>query len=204
MAPLNYRTKGRNHTLSLILCALFAALTAVLSQIALPLPFTPVPINLATLAVLMAGGLLGYGYGALSMAVYVFMAFCGLPVLTGFSGGPAIVAGPTGGYILGYIAVAFISGLSVIAASSSKRSTNAKSAPRSRRILSVRDLLFMAAGIICCYTMGTLWFMHLTHTGLFASLMSCVVPFLPGDILKILASAVLIRSLRPALSGSLS
>ncbi len=188
MTPTNTTfSKGHQRTLSLILCALFAALTAVLSQVALPLPFTPVPLNLASLSVLLAGGLLGYGYGALSMTVYVFMGFCGLPVFTGFSGGPAIVAGPTGGYILGYILAALVSGLFA-----------------SRRTVFFRDLLLMAAGMAGCYALGTLWFMHLTHTSLPASLMACVFPFLPGDLLKILVAAALLRSLRPALSGNVS
>ena len=67
-------------TKMMILCALFAALTAVCSMISIPLPFTPVPINLATLSVFLAGGLLGSKYGSASQLVYVALGAVGLPV----------------------------------------------------------------------------------------------------------------------------
>ena len=70
---------------AMTLCALFAALTAVLSQIAIPL--APVPVNLATFAVFLAGGLLGGKLGALSQAVYVLLGAFGLPVFAGMTGG---------------------------------------------------------------------------------------------------------------------
>ena len=79
-------------------CALFAALTAILSQIAIPIG--PVPINLATLAVFIAGGLMGPVWGAVSMIVYVALGAVGVPVFAMFTGGISIIVGPTGGYII--------------------------------------------------------------------------------------------------------
>ncbi|MCL2493626.1 MAG: biotin transporter BioY, partial [Clostridiales bacterium] len=99
-----------NRLLSWILCAVFAALTGVLSQIQIPLPFTPVPINLALLPVFICGGALGAKRGAVSMVIYILLGAVGAPVFVGFSGGVGALAGPTGGYILGYLPAAVIMG----------------------------------------------------------------------------------------------
>ncbi|MFR3226274.1 MAG: biotin transporter BioY, partial [Blautia massiliensis (ex Durand et al. 2017)] len=86
----------------MVLCALFAALTAICSQIAVPMPWG-VPINLALFAVCMAGAMLGPVWGTASMVVFVALAAIGVPVLAGFQGGPAAIFGKTGGYAVGYI-----------------------------------------------------------------------------------------------------
>lgn len=166
-------------TKMMILCALFAALTAVCSMISIPLPFTPVPINLATLSVFLAGGLLGSRYGFLSQLVYVILGAVGLPVFHNFSGGFGIITGPTGGYIIGYAAAAWLIGFL---------------AEKTGRGF-YRNIIGMAAGLAVCYGLGTLWFMVLTSTGLAAALMLCVVPFLIGDAVKIAAGAILVKKL---------
>lgn len=166
-------------TKMMILCALFAALTAVCSMISIPLPFTPVPINLATLSVFLAGGLLGSRYGFLSQLVYVILGAVGLPVFHNFSGGFGIITGPTGGYIIGYAAAAWLIGFL---------------AEKTGRGF-YRNIIGMAAGLAVCYGLGTLWFMVLTSTGLVAALMLCVVPFLIGDAVKIAAGAILVKKL---------
>jgi biotin transport system substrate-specific component len=103
---------GRKTTIqAYLLCALFAALTAICSQIMIPLPFTPVPINLAYLAVLVCGGALGPKKGAIAMTVYVLLGAIGVPVFHGLTGGLGVLAGPTGGYIIGYIPMALVMGL---------------------------------------------------------------------------------------------
>lgn len=175
-------------TANLLLCALFAALTSVCSFISVPLPFTPVPVNLATLPVFLAGGLLGLRYGTISQIVYLLLGAAGVPVFHNFTGGIGVLAGPTGGYIVGYIAAAFLTGLGI-------RLFDEKCA---WPVL----ILSMIMGLASCYMLGTLWFMVLTGTGLLPSLASCVVPFLPGDGLKILAAGMLIRKLRPRLDCS--
>ncbi|WP_312642569.1 biotin transporter BioY [Hydrogenoanaerobacterium sp.] len=165
-------------TKKMILCALFAALTAVLSQLAIP--FGPVPINLAMLSVFIAGGLLGAGVALLSQAVYVLLGVIGLPVFALLTGGPGIVFGPTGGYIVGYIAAAWLVGF--ISSKTSKKYWQL--------------VLAMAAGLILCYALGTAWFMFVTKNGLIQSLLLCVVPFLIGDALKIAAAAFLVTRLQ--------
>lgn len=167
------------NTKKLILCALFAALTAVCSMIFIPLPFTPVPINLATLSFFLAGGLLGSKGGAISQGVYVILGAIGLPVFTGFTGGFGIIAGPTGGYIIGYVAGAWLIGFLTEKVGQSF----------------FKNIVSMIAGLAVCYILGTLWFMHLTSAGLVESLLLCVVPFLIGDAVKIAAGAILVRKL---------
>ncbi len=166
-------------TKKLILCALFAALTAVCSMISIPLPFTPVPINLATLSVFLAGGLLGSTGGAVSQLVYVILGAIGLPVFHSFTGGLGILTGPTGGYIIGYVAAAWLTGFVIEKLGQGF----------------YKNIAGMAAGLFACYILGTLWFMHVTSSGLTAALMLCVVPFLLGDAIKIFVGALIVKRL---------
>ena len=93
----------------MVLCALLAAMTGILSQIGIPIG--EIPINLALFSVYLAGGLLGSYKGAVSMVVYVMMGAMGLPVFSNFRGGLSVLAGPTGGYILGYLFAALVVGM---------------------------------------------------------------------------------------------
>lgn len=186
----------------LILSALFAALTAVGSWISIPLPFSPVPINLATLSVFLAGGLLGPAGGAASQAVFVALGAVGLPVFHSFTGGVGILAGPTGGYLIGYIAAAWIAGTGFAAGraqidpAAGAASTKPAAAVNKKPPL-YRGAAVLAVALLACYSLGTLWFMVSTGTGLAAALLLCVVPFLPGDAVKIAAALLLIRKLAP-------
>ncbi|ALX49095.1 biotin transporter BioY [Lentibacillus amyloliquefaciens] len=94
---------------SLINCSIFAAVTAILAQIEIPLPL--IPISGQTLAVGIAATVLGSRHGAIAMFVYAAIGAIGLPVFTGFSGGPQVLVGPSGGYIFGFIAAAYFTGL---------------------------------------------------------------------------------------------
>lgn len=166
-------------TKELIICSLFAALTAILSQISIPLPFTPVPINLATISVLLSGALLKKNDAAISQLVYTLLGVVGLPVFANFSAGIGIIVGPTGGYILGYIATALIVGIII---------------EKFNRTF-IAYILSMCIGIITCYTLGTLWYMFITKTNLLSSLVMCVLPFIPGDIIKIIICSILAKRL---------
>lgn len=202
------RNKSYNKTASLVLCGLFAALTAICAYINIPLGFTPIPMNLAMLAVFLSGGILGKKYGTVSIIVYVLMGAAGLPVFAGFQSGLAVIVGPTGGFLAGYIATAFIVGFSLDIYE--KRHTMSQNPHRSggtshalcqtphaskRRKLAL-CITSMFLGLIVCYALGTLWFMLLTGTGLYASLAACVLPFIPGDIIKIIAASLLTIRLR--------
>ena len=199
-----------SRTTMMILCGIFAAVTAICSLITIPLGFTPVPVNLGTLSVFLTGGILGKKYGTLSMTVYVLLGAAGVPVFSGFRGGIGVLAGPTGGYIIGYIVAVLIIGLlmentvKTSGSSSSESELSAaekKSSPigSSARKKRIPVVLAMTAGLLICYALGTAWFMFSTSTPLWASLVSCVFPFLPGDAIKIAAAAILTTRLEPAL-----
>lgn len=180
---------GRNYskTTALVLCGLFAALMAICSYISIPLPFTPIPVNLGALAVFLAGGLLGKKYGSVSLAVWVLLGAVGVPVFAGFRAGLGVLAGPTGGYIVGYIVAAFLIGLLL-----EKILRPGQSHGQQMALCAGAE----AAGLFICYVLGTAWFTISTGTGIWASLIACVLPFLPGDALKIAAAAILIQKLR--------
>lgn len=173
-------------TTRLMLAALFTALTAICAYVSIPLPFTPVPVTLATLAVTLSGALLGPKYGVLSQVVYLLLGAAGVPVFHNFTGGLGILTGPTGGYLIGYLTMAFLTGLILGLA---KKDT-------SLPVIAVA----MIVGLCSCYLLGTVWFMVSSGTALVPSLLSCVIPFLPGDALKTIAGCFLIKKLRPVLN----
>ena len=158
-------------TKSLVLTALFAALTAVLAQLQLPLG--PVPFNLAVLGAYLAGMMLEPLWAAVSMLVYMLLGLIGVPVFAGFTGGPAILFGKTGGYVLGYLFIALLTSLAV------RRGKNVFAAA-----------LGMLAGLLVCYALGTAWFMALTGTDLAQSLLWCVWPFVVPDVCKAVCAYV--------------
>lgn len=179
--PRNTRTRD------LVLWGIFAVLTAVGSWISIPLPFSPVPINLATLSVFLAGGLLGPKGGAVSQTVYVALGAFGLPVFHSFTGGVGILAGPTGGYLIGYITAALLAGLLP------RWHQKGKATPL------LQGVAILSLALFSCYTLGTLWFIFITGTSLLPALFLCVLPFLPGDIFKIFAALFLLRRLVPSI-----
>lgn len=198
-AAISKSHSGSSNTKMMIMAAVFAALTAVCSQIQIPL--APVPINLATFAIFITAGLLGKRWGTVSLIVYVLLGAVGLPVFAGFTGGFGIITGPTGGYIIGYIFTAFITGYLIEFFSRKKTpaiipecSVNEAGGAPSYPLLA----LAMAAGLAVCYLLGTIWFIYLTGWTLGKALMSCVIVFLPGDALKIIAACILVKRLWPA------
>ncbi len=166
-------------TKMICLSGLFAALTAICSQIAFDIG--PVPLSFATFAIFVTGGMLGARYGTISQLVYVLIGAVGAPVFAHFTGGFSIVSGPTGGYIVGYVVAAFIIGLIV-----QKININ----------IYVILPIAMLIGIIACYALGTVWFMYVTNRKLWDSLGLCVFPFIPGDIIKIALATILVARLK--------
>ena len=171
-------------TNDLTLTAAMAALICVAGP--LTIAIGPVPLSLASFAVYLAGAILGWKRGSLAVAVYLLIGLVGVPVFSGFSGGFGKLAGVTGGYLVGYLPCALISGLPVQYGQSS-------CAP------GWRGPACMALGTAVLYAVGTSWFMLQTQNGLAASLGMCVIPFLPGDAAKIAAATVLAAPIRKAL-----
>ena len=167
------QNRSRTAVKDLVLTAMFSALIAVCSIISIPVG--QVPVTLQTFAVSFAAAMLGWKRGTLSVLVYILLGAVGLPVFAGLKGGVGVLAGPTGGYIVGFILTAFVIGY--IAEKSERKALPLSAA--------------MIAGVLLCYAVGTVWFMVVTHTGLAASLMLCVVPFLLFDAVKIAAAVLL-------------
>ena len=162
------------------------AVMAALICIAGPLTIAagPVPLSLATFAVYLAGAVLGKKRGTAAVALYLLIGIIGVPVFSGFSGGFQKLAGVTGGYLIGYLPCAFLAGLGAERAEKQGR----------KWILPA----MMAAGTAVLYVIGTAWFMIQSGNALGASLGMCVLPFLPGDAVKIAAVTLLAAPVRKA------
>ena len=204
----------RNNLSMLVLTGIFAAIVTICSWITVPLPFTQVPINLAVLGVLLAGSCLGGKYGSLSILIYILLGAVGIPVFAGFGAGLGTLAGPTGGYIVGYILCAAIAGLG--GGSAQQHPGGAAAVPRAQssdpviqnpasgtrtahRNRPVCLALCMLLGVAACYALGTLWYAHLMQTTIWAALALCVIPFIPCDALKIAAAVFLVTPLHKLL-----
>ena len=152
-------------------------LIALSAKVQLLLPFSPVPITGQTFAVLMIGALLGSRRGSLAVLAYLIQGAAGMPVFA-FGGGFAVLLGPTGGYLIGFIPAAYLTGWLA-------------DKGWDRRIGTT--LLVMIFGNIAIYTCGLLWLICLM--GLSAKVFTVgVYPFIIGDLLKIALAAVLLPS----------
>ncbi len=156
------------------------AATTLGAYVAMPLPWTPVPMTLQPLFVLLAGALLGPWAGAGAMALYLGAGASGLPVFSGGGAGIPWLLGPTGGYLAAFPAAAFVTGLL---------------AGRDGRSLLRLGLAF-AAGVLVLYVGGVSRLWLLTGGGLGGVLALGVVPFLAGDLLKVMIGVGVVRMVR--------
>jgi biotin transport system substrate-specific component len=168
----------------LMLVLLFGALTALSAQIRWSLPGNPVPITGQVFLVLVAGALLGARLGAASQLTYIGFGALGAPVFAGGMSGPAVLIGPTGGYILGFVVAASLVGNLV-----------------SHRSRSMHLILAMAAGVGTIYACGAMWLTVWTHfsqalpwpRSLTQALTLGVLPFVFGDCVKLTCAVAAVR-----------
>ncbi|GLI09864.1 biotin transporter BioY [Paenibacillus tyrfis] len=168
----------------IVFSALFAALVVLFGFISIPLGFTPVPITLQTLAVMLAGGLLGSRYGFLSMALIVVLTAIGFPLLHG-TGGLSVLLGPTGGYVFMWPISALLIGWLL---------------PRIR----VRGIWGYVAsflvlelfGSLLLYVSGVPWLAYVTGMSLSKAMVAGCYPYLIGDAIKAAAATLIIASVR--------
>jgi len=150
-------------------------LIALSAQIAIPLPFSPVPITGQTFAVLVVGMLLGCWRGTAAVLAYLAEGFLGLPVFAGGVAGIAKIAGPTGGYLVSFLPAAYLAGYLAEKGWDRKISTT---------------FLAMILGNVIIFGFGALWLAR--FVGFDQALSMGVLPFLAGDVVKIgLATFVL-------------
>ena len=171
--------------------ALMAAVTAVAAQIAIPLPFSLVPFTLQVLAVVLSGFLLGPRHGALAQTVYLLVGVVGVPVFAQFEGGPGIILGPKGGYLLSYPLAAALAGL---AAGAIVR------APRRRALWA--GFLWGCAGLAVIYALGAAWLAVVAGLSPTEALATGVLPFIVFDLIKVALAALVAVAAAPAIAPS--
>ncbi len=155
--------------------AVMAALLCVVSPWSIPIG--PIPISLATLAVYLIGAVLGCVDGTIAVAVYLLLGAVGVPVFSGFEGGLQKLIGVTGGYLVGYLPAAVLTGLFA----------DRFRGKGSQWLVAVG----MVLGTVVLYALGTAWFMLQTQRTLVESMSLCVIPFLPGDAAKIAVATLI-------------
>jgi len=163
--------------IDLCFISLFTAIIAIMAQIVIPMPYG-VPMTLQTLAISLSGILLGPKRGAISTLLYVLLGAVGVPVFAGFNGGLGAVFGPTGGFIMSFPVLAFAAGFGAAR-------NNAK-------------WLYggIVAGIIFNYICGVFYFSIVTSNDLATSFITCVLVFIPTDILKIITAGLIGKKVR--------
>lgn len=161
-------------TKQMVLIALMTAVTCVLGPLSIPLPFSPVPISLTNFAIFLAIFVLGMKNGTISFIIYLLLGAVGVPVFSSFRGGFQVLAGPTGGYLIGFIFLALIMGFAL---------------DHFDRKL-VPTIIGMIIGMAVCYAFGTVWLAKLLSLSFKEGLMMGVIPYLPGDATKIIIAAI--------------
>ena len=146
------------------------------------LPFGPVALSAATLGVYLIAGLLPWRQATAAVGLYVALGALGVPVFAGFTGGFHRLVGITGGFLWGYIFCALVTG--------------GLMSRFDRRWVTPVALI---AGTVALYATGTVWYVVQTAGSLAAALTVCVLPFLPGDAIKIIAASLLLPILKKRL-----
>lgn len=159
----------------LTMIGLMAAVICIVAPFSIPLPFSPVPISLTNFAIYIIIYVIGMRAGSISYLIYLFLGAVGLPVFSSFSGGLGKLAGPTGGYLIGFLFIALIQGFCM------------KLRPGSNPAA----IAGMIAGTIVCYFFGTAWLAFQANLSFGAAMAAGVIPYLPGDAIKIILSSVI-------------
>lgn len=146
---------------------IMTALLCVLSPFSIPVGV--IPLSLTTVAILLSIYLLGTWKGMISLLLYLLIGLIGMPVFSGFSSGPAKLFGPTGGYFVGYFFLAAISGIFLDKFKGKK----------------IPSLCGMLIGTAFLYLFGTAWLAYQAKMTFRAALWAGVIPFIPGDLIKI-------------------
>lgn len=176
-------------TMQMAEIALMSAVLCVISPFTIPVPASSVPLSPALFGVYLAAVLLGVKKSALSVFIYLLLGAVGLPVFSGFSGGIGVLAGPTGGYLVGYLLCAVIVGVVAYVEPSGKKRNF------------VRYALAMLLGMLACYSFGTIWFLLImkgTYT-VAQVLLVCVVPYLLFDMIKIIVATAVVMPIKKIL-----
>lgn len=165
--------KKKSNIYQMAIIGVMAAVICVLGPLSIPIGV--VPISFTNLAIYFALYTLGMKKGTVSYIVYMLVGFVGIPVFSGFTGGPSKLLGPTGGYLIGFIFMAVITGFFI------------------DTFFDKWYLCFigMVLGTIVCCTFGTIWLSYQTHISASAAIAMGVIPFIPGDLAKMLIAILI-------------
>lgn len=174
-------------THDIVFVAVSVAILAICSWIRVP---TTVPFTLQTFAVFTIIGIFGMKRSVLTVVVYILLGAVGVPVFAGFNGGLAYLAGNTGGYIIGFLFTAFISGLII------------KVFGKKTPVM----FIAMVVGLVLCYAFGTAWFMffytrNVEEIGIMTALSWCIIPFIIPDLIKIIVAIIVSKRVGKSLKG---
>ena len=175
-------TKSTFTTFQIALVALMTAITCVMGPFSIPIPISPVPISLTNLAIYFITCIIGWKLGTLSYLLYLCIGIVGLPVFSSFSSGFGKLLGPTGGYLIGFIFLAVISGICF-------EKTN-------NRIFQIIGLIL---GTAVCYLFGTVWLCYQAGLTFYQGLWAGVIPYIPGDLVKIVLAVLFAPVIRKRL-----
>ena len=175
------KESAKKNTLSLVTAALFTALTAVCSQIAVPMP-TQVAHTLQTFAVALCGYVLGIKWGLASIITYILLGTVGVPLFSGFKGGPQVLFGPSGGFIFGFILFVLLCGVSLLIKNKALK------------------LVLGLGGLSVCHILGIIQFAVVYKTDIISSFLMVSAPYLIKDIVSVCAAFFLSIYIRKLLS----
>ena len=174
----------KEKSLSIQQLAVIGVMSAVICILApFSIPIGVVPISFTNLAVYIAIYVLGTKKGTISYLIYLLIGLVGVPVFSGFTSGPGKLFGPTGGYLIGFAFMALISGIFI------DRFTNKM----------YLCFIGMIIGTAVCYLLGTIWLAYQAGLSFQAALAAGVIPFIPGDLIKIVIATLIGAQLRKAL-----
>lgn len=161
----------------IVRAALFAAVTAILAQLAIPMP-SGVPVTLQTFAVALTGYILGGYTGAVSIGVYIALGAVGLPVFASMRGGAAVITGATGGFIVGFLPMAMLCGLAL----------KFRNAPA--------KIALSSAGLLCCHVTGVLWYAVVAGNAVIPSFLLISAPYLLKDAVSVALAYIAATQIR--------
>lgn len=173
----------------IVLAVLFAGLLAVGSQLSIPIPFSPVPMTLQVLVVMLIGIYLGPVWGFTSVMIYLAAGAVGLPVFAGFSGGLGSILGDSGGFLMGFALGALLAGLVV------HRGADLRNPHEVSPVVLVAG---MVGALAVIFTAGALWMAAILELSLVEAVTLGVLPFIPVEIISMLVVLSVVSSGRLA------
>ena len=178
--------KSRKQVYMYTTYALMAGLLCIFAPMAVPIG--PIPISLTNLVLYIAIFILGTKGTTISFGIYMLLGIVGLPVFSGYAGGVGKLAGPTGGYLVGFFPMIVIMGVIYNLVNGRKLWIDA-----------TVTFLGMILGTMVAYAVGTAWFCFQTDCDLMYALGVCVFPFIPFDLAKMVIAGIVGRAVRQPL-----